>query len=103
MAEKIAYDVTLMDEITQKYDSCSKAAANIILNMYYIKQVFMDSYTGQAEVIVSDSITKIIGHLALLRDCCTNAGAFVSHTKEEMVKSDENVIDAVSGAAQGGK
>jgi len=102
MAKKIAYDVTLMDEITQKYVSCTEEAANIISNLEYINQVFADSYKGEAEIIIRDSVTKLIQHLALLENCCKNAGAFVKHTKEEMVKRDKNVVDAVSRAAPKG-
>ena len=95
MASKLIFDEGLMDEITAKYTEATGKIDEIIKKTSEVKNCVTTNYKGQATDIMPELLDKLNQHLSLLRDCCENNSSFVTHTKDEMVKQDKSMGEAI--------
>jgi uncharacterized protein YukE len=78
-----------LSEIARKFDSCSTDIEDTVKELEKLGSHITDNYTGQANNIVTDIITKLREHLQLLQSCHTNAEKFVEYTRKKMNYWDE--------------
>ncbi len=95
---KLVYDGDYMDSIATSYQAGASIVARMIDMMETLENNFAAVYEGQGKaVIVPEVFDKLIEHLELLKLCYSNAGEYVTNSKESM-----KLIDEVGSAQLGG-
>lgn len=85
----LEYDAEHMEDIARSYLRCAAIVEEIILIAKRLDSEFELLYDGQAkENIIPEIISKLVEHLELLELCYSNAGLYVTNSKNIMMQLD---------------
>jgi uncharacterized protein YukE len=91
MSKKLTYNAEFMDEVSNNYISCAAKTQEAIDELNHAKSQFLANYEGQGNEMAQDVFAKVVEHLDFLRSCLTQAGQYVTYTKETMQELDNSI------------
>jgi len=85
---EITYNEALMAEIAAKYSEAEVKASDILVKLGNLNKCVAEDYSGGADVQIEELFDKTAGHISILKDCCSNTGAYVSRSCNDMMAQD---------------
>ena len=91
MSKTLTYDAEFMDDISKNYQSCANKAQEAIDELNHAKTKLLINYEGQGSDLAQEVFDKVTEHLEFLRSCLSQAGQYVTYTKETMQETDNKI------------
>jgi len=97
---EITYNEALMAEIAAKYSEAETKASDILAKLGNLNKCIAEDYSGGADVQLEELLGKTAGHVGILKDCCSNTGAYVTRSCSDMMAQDAALMSKGVGNAE---